>query len=106
MSIIIILILYFVCMALYRPGLKFFLLWFTVCAAVFHFYSAFLGIWGVIVYFFIWCHDGHYEEDSATNNIDGNQSRTVNLYDKIYEDGSHRIENLSNTGYYYSDGKV
>ena len=26
------------------------------------------------------------------------------MFDKIYEDGWHRVKNLSNTGYYYSDG--
>ena len=32
-------------------------------------------------------------------------SEKFSLYDERYEDGTYRFKNLSETGYYYSDGK-
>ena len=106
MSIILIIILFFVCMVLYKPGFKFFLLWLAICAAVFYFLNASAGLWGVlVVYGLVAGRDLPSEETPTTKYSDCNSSRPTHLYDKVYEDGFHRVENLSNTGYYYSDGK-
>lgn len=106
MSIVYIIILFFVCMVLYKPGFKFFLLWLAICAAVFYFLSESAGLWGVlVVYGLVAGQDLPSEETSATKRSSGSSSKSKYLYDKVYEAGSHRIENLSNTGYYYSDGQ-
>lgn len=105
MSIIYIIILFFVCMVLYKPGLKFFLLWLAICAAVFYFLSESAGLWGVlIVYGLVAGRDIPDDKPSGSGRSGSGQTKSTHLYDKVYEDGSHRVENLSNTGYYYSDG--
>ena len=105
MSIIYIIILFFVCMVLYKPGFKFFLLWLAICAAVFYFLSESAGLWGVIVvYGLVAGHDIPDDKPSTSGKSDSGHTNSARLYDKVYEDGSHRVENVSNTGYYYSDG--
>ena len=48
-----IVVMFVVCMVLYRPGMgfKFFLFWLAVCAAVFYFVDPSAGIWGFLSYF-------------------------------------------------------
>lgn len=105
MSIIYIIILFFVCMVLYKPGFIFFLLWLAICAAVFYFLSESAGLWGVlIVYGLVAGHDIPDDKQSTFGGSDSSHTKSARLYDKVYEDGTHRVENLSNTGYYYSDG--
>lgn len=105
MSIIYIIILFFACMVLYKPGIKFFLLWLAICAIVFRFLSPSAGLWGLlVVYGIVAGSDLPSEKNSANKHPSKKKSKTTRLYDKVYEDGSHRVENLSKTGYYYSDG--
>ena len=66
MSIIYIVILFFVCMILYKPGYKFFLLWLAVCAGVFCLLSASAGIWGLFIYCFMGTGDEVSIENSDT----------------------------------------
>lgn len=105
MSIIYIIVLFFVCMILYKPGFRFFLLWLGICAAVFFFLSESAGLWGVlVVYGLIAGHDIPDEKNTSSKSSSTSSSSSIRLYDKVYEDGSHRVDNLSKTGYYYSGG--
>lgn len=106
MSVICIVILFFVCMVLYKPGFKFFLFWLVICAAVSYFLSPSAGLWGVLfVYTTVHGNDSFSERTSTSNSSRTTASNSKHLYDKVYRNGTYRTENLSNTGYYYSDGK-
>lgn len=114
MVLIVLAVIFLICMVLYKPGLKFFLLWIFACAIVGYFVNSagrsgamYLAFWGLVIYLFIWSHDGYSEKSSNDGSYRGNSGDTAerNLYDKVYENGSKRVENLSKTGYYYSDGK-
>lgn len=105
MSIICIIVLFFLCMVLFKPGFKFFLLWLAICGAVFCFLNMSAGVWGMFIYCFIWGSDSDTESSSSSNHSNEvNNNSNNHLYDKLYRDGSHRVENLSKTGYYYSNG--
>lgn len=71
MSIICIIILFFVCMVLYKPGFKFFLLWLAICAGVFYFLNASAGVWGLFIYGFMWSHDGPSYENTNSKQSAG-----------------------------------
>lgn len=58
----------------------------------------------MIVYGLVAGHDIPDDKQSTFGGSDSSHTKSARLYDKVYEDGTHRVENLSNTGYYYSDG--
>lgn len=107
MSLIYIVILFFVCLVIYKPSFKRFLLWLVLCTGVFYFFSASAGVWGALIYIFVWASIEGGDESSSTKHSSRKDSSSENIfgYDKIYEDGSHRIEKLSQTGYHYSNGE-
>lgn len=45
--------------------------------------------------------DSSHKSSGSAKSSNTNEGR---LYDKVYEDGTRRVENLSETGHYYSDG--
>lgn len=104
MSIIYIVLMFFACMILYKSGIKFFILWLGICAVVFYFLNAAAGVWGLIIYGYMWSHDGYTEEDFKSRKNRESITEIPTPKDKIYADGTKRIENLSKTGYYYSNG--
>lgn len=80
MSIIYIIILFFVCLVLYKSGFKFFLLWLAICAGVFYFLNAAAGIWGLFIYGFMWSHDGLSSKSSDTKSFDRSDYSSVSAY--------------------------
>lgn len=100
MSFIFIIVLYFVCVVLYRPGFKFFLLWFVICAGVFCFLSPSAGIWGFFGYFFVCESDEHVSKGSNTNYASGDNCS----FDSAYSGGA--IGEDSHRGSSYSTGDI
>lgn len=103
-TIILIIIVSFVCLMLYKPNFKFFLLWLAICIAVTCFLNDAAGIWGIYIFIIIWSHDSCTETKSNHSSNSENSESAEPSY-KIIEDGSYKVKNLSNTGYYYSDRK-
>ena len=104
MSLIIIPILFVICLIMYRPKFTNFLLWLAICAAVYLFLSKASGFWGVLIYIAIWGYDGQETKQPSSPPIDESNGKPTKMYDRMYEDGTYRVKNISNTGYYYSNG--
>lgn len=100
MSIICIVIMFFVCMILYKPGFKFFLLWFAICVGVFYLLNASAGIWGLFIYGFMWSHDGSPSESSTTKHADGSN------YSSGSTNSGRLINGNTHKGTSYNSGEV
>lgn len=105
MSLIVFVILFFVCLIFYKPGFKFFICWITINAVLSYFIYPGIGVWGFITYLFIYSNGEEYEDRSDCRPSDHTNEKPANWYDQRHEDGTYRVKNISNTGYYYSDGK-
>lgn len=100
MSVIYIIILFFVCMILYKPGFKFFMLWSAICAGVFFLLNPSAGIWGL----FIYCFMGTHDESSAENS---NNSYSVGLKHSSESTYTSETENRNtHRGTSYRSGDV
>ena len=64
-----------------------------------------LGFWYLIISALIWGYTGVTDTDKKKSEEETKQEKKpFILYDKVYENGVTRVENISKTGYYYSDG--
>ena len=106
MCIIYIIILFFVCIALFKPGFKFFLLWLGICAAVFCFLDMSAGLWGVLIYVYVWSHDEPFYGSSDTNyHSDTKSSSNVKYSGKMNNSYTHGGTSYNSGDVtYYSNG--
>lgn len=91
----------------HKPDFKFFLFWIAVCIVFYFIFSLGASVYAFLAYCFINGADG--EESShkgcgSTYSTKNSNSIDLHLYDKVYENGTRRVKNLSKTGHYYSDG--
>ena len=65
-----------------------------------------LGFWYVIISGLLWAGDDTEGKESkrSTKQEKSVEEKPFNIYDKTYGNGVARVENISKTGYYYSDG--
>lgn len=63
-----------------------------------------LGIWYLIISALIWGYTGVTDSDRKERKEKTEQEKPFILYDRVYANGVTRVENISKTGYYYSDG--
>lgn len=84
----------------------FYIIGLVVCVILFIVGLPGFGFWGLILLALIWGYSDHdfAAEERQHKNSGEEREERFSFYDKVYEDGSNRIENLSKTGYYYSDG--
>lgn len=111
-SIVFIIIMFFVCLILHeiflsciksKPDLKFFLFWMGVCVALYYIFALGASIYAFLVYCFVFGADADDSPKKSSGTSASNSSRSSE--DKLYENGTRRISNISKTGYYYSDGR-
>ena len=98
-------ILFFVGMVLYKPGFKFFLIWIAFFSVIGFIDCGFAGVigydfWGLVLYSF------YLEVDDTPSSNSTHSDKSPTNKTKIYPDGTRRTQNLSKTGYYYSNGEV
>ena len=67
------------------------------------------GFWYVIISALIWGYSDGTDSDRKESKQHAKQEERVEekpfiLYDRVYGNGVTRVENISKTGYYYSDG--
>lgn len=110
-SIVFILIMLIVCFILHelflefvksKPDLKFFLFWMCVCVALNYIFAIGASIYAFLAYCFVFGAGAEDSSKKSSGTSANNRSRSSE--DKIYENGTRRISNISETGYYYSDG--
>ena len=106
MSIIYIIILFFVCLILYRPGFKFFLLWLAICAIALFFLKPSVGVWGLFIYGFVWSSDGPSSENTEAKNTAASKNTFSDTsFNGVNNENKHRGTSYD-TGEitYYSNG--
>ena len=68
-----------------------------------------LGLWYLIISGLLWGYSGVTDSDRKESRQNAKQKerteeKPFTLYDRVYGNGVTRVENISKTGYYYSDG--
>jgi hypothetical protein len=101
-----IIILFFVCLILYRPGFKFFLLWLAICAIALFFLKPSVGVWGLFIYGFVWSSDGPSSENTEAKNTAASKNTFSDTsFNGVNNENKHRGTSYD-TGEitYYSNG--
>ena len=77
--------------------------WFIIGHVIFRYVNASLGMWYFILTVYGWaCIVSGSSECGSGGGGSSSPRSSCGLYDRLYEDGSHRTENLSGSGYHYS----
>lgn len=104
-SIVIIIVMWFVCMIFYRPNIKFFLLWMGVCIALSYIFTVFFLVWGFLVYCFV----GGSDVDESTSSSKGTSRNSS--YSDFNTKSSRNASGYQGSSYspggdvsYYSNG--
>lgn len=91
-----------------KAELKFFLFWLGICILLYFIFTFAAAFYAFMAYCIVAGADSEKSSGkgygSACSAKKSSSSDSC-LYDKVYEDGTRRVKNLSKTGYYYSDGK-
>lgn len=80
-----------------------FLIWLGIGVVLFLLLPS-IGVWYVIISGLIWGYTGISDSDRKERKESSQEEKPFALYDKVYRNGVTRVENISKTGYYYSDG--
>lgn len=86
----------------------FYIIGIVICVILFLVGLQGFGLWGLILIGIIWAcsdRDTSSSTNTSVNSAVERSSGPSGMCDRIYEDGTHRVEKISKTGYYYSDGE-